>query len=197
MEMNFLDLPEECIATMISFTSPFDACRISAVSKLLRSAADSNTTWERFLPSDYRMYIDNSLSRFSNKQLFLRFCESPLLIEDGRTSFWMEKRSGKKCWMLSARKLDIVWVDSPEFWIWVSIPDSRFEEVAGLLMVCWFEIRGTQESREDGWLEIELGEYYVGFDDEEIEMSVLETREGGWKGGIIVQGIEIRPKELL
>ncbi|AED93325.2 phloem protein 2-B12 [Arabidopsis thaliana] len=195
--MNFLDLPEECIATMISFTSPFDACRISAVSKLLRSAADSNTTWERFLPSDYRMYIDNSLSRFSNKQLFLRFCESPLLIEDGRTSFWMEKRSGKKCWMLSARKLDIVWVDSPEFWIWVSIPDSRFEEVAGLLMVCWFEIRGTQESREDGWLEIELGEYYVGFDDEEIEMSVLETREGGWKGGIIVQGIEIRPKELL
>ena len=85
MEMNFLDLPEECIATMISFTSPFDACRISAVSKLLRSAADSNTTWERFLPSDYRMYIDNSLSRFSNKQLFLRFCESPLLIEDGRT----------------------------------------------------------------------------------------------------------------
>ncbi|KAL9811381.1 putative phloem protein [Arabidopsis thaliana] len=197
MEMNFLDLPEECIAAVISFTSPYDACRISAVSKLLRSAADSNNTWERFLPSDYRMCIDNSLSRFSNKQLFLRFCESPLLIEDGRTSFWMEKRSGKKCWMLSARKLDIVWVDSPEFWIWVSIPDSRFEEVAGLLMVCWFEIRGTQESREDGWLEIELGEYYVGFDDEEIEMSVLETREGGWKGGIIVQGIEIRPKELL
>lgn len=38
--------------------------------------------------------------------------------------------------------------------------------------------------REDGWLEIELGEYFVGFDEEELEMSVLETREGGWKGGI-------------
>lgn len=49
--------------------------------------------------------------------------------------------------------------------------------------------------RVDGWLEIELGEYYVGFDEEDqLEMSVLETREGGWKGGIIVQGIEIRPK---
>lgn len=56
---------------------------------------------------------------------------------------------------------------------------------------------GTQESREDGWLEIELGEYHVGFDEEELEMSVLETRDGGWKGGIIVQGIEIRPKEVL
>ena len=47
---------------------------------------------------------------------------------------------------------------------------------------------------EDGWLEIELGEYYVGFDEEELVMSVLETREGGWEGGIIVQEIEIRPK---
>ncbi|CAH8272118.1 unnamed protein product [Arabidopsis lyrata] len=51
--------------------------------------------------------------------------------------------------------------------------------------------------REDGWLEIGVGEYYVGSDDEELEMSVLETIEGGWKGGIIVQGIEIRPKEVL
>lgn len=55
---------------------------------------------------------------------------------------------------------------------------------------------GMREPREDGWLEIELGECYVGFDEEEeeLEMSVLETREGDWKGGIIVQGIEIRPK---
>ncbi|XP_023637633.1 putative F-box protein PP2-B12 isoform X2 [Capsella rubella] len=195
--MNFLDLPEECIAVMISFTSPYDACRISTVSRLLRTAADSNTAWERFLPSDSRMYMDHSLSTFSNKQLFFRLCESPLLIDDGRKSFWMEKRRGKKCWMLSARKLEITWVDSPEFWIWISTPDSRFEEVAGLLAVCWFEIRGKIKAREDGWLEIELGEYYVGFDEEELEMSILETRDGGWKGGIIVQGIEIRPKQVL
>ncbi|CAN8265045.1 unnamed protein product [Cochlearia groenlandica] len=245
--MNFLDLPEECIATVISFTSPHDACRISAVSKLLRSFADSDTAWERFIPSESHVLIDHSLS---NKQLFLHLCESPLLIDYGRTSFWMEKKTGKRCLMLSAKKLHIVWVDFPEFWLWISIPDSRFEEVAALLMVCWFEVRGkintsllskdtiyrayliykeqemrafgfeslpletrfgsartepctskrvflesrTRESREDGWFEIELGECYVGFDEEEIEMSVLETREGGWKGGIIVQGIEIRPK---
>ncbi|KFK27730.1 hypothetical protein AALP_AA8G422000 [Arabis alpina] len=129
---------------------------------------------------------------------------------------------------------------------------KRFEEVAALLMVCWFEVRGristsllskntiygaylvfkeeemgafgfasqpfetsfrsartdlcydtrvfletgytSRRPRQDGLLEIELGEYYVGFDEEELEMSVLETREGGWKGGIVVQGIEIRPK---
>lgn len=141
--MNFLDLQEECIATVISFTIPHNACRISPVSKLLRSAADSNAVWERFLPSDPRLVNDHSLYRVSNKQLFLRLCESPLFIDDGRTSFWMEKRSRKKCRMLSSRKLEIVWVDSPEYWSWISIPDSRFEEVAALLMVCCFEIRGN------------------------------------------------------
>ncbi|ESQ31996.1 hypothetical protein EUTSA_v10004797mg [Eutrema salsugineum] len=252
--MNLLDLPKECIAAVISFTSPHDACRISAVSKLLKSAADSDPAWERFLHEEHRLFIDrSSSSRFSKKQLFLH---SPLLIDDGRMSFWMEKRSGKKCFMLSARKLEITWADSPDIWSWISIPDSRFEEVAALGMICSLEIRGkistsllskgtsyeayllfkeketgafgfqnqpvktsfgsTRNSllpnnrqeclvhtyksprppREDGWLEIKLGEYYVGFDEEEeeLEMSMLEISYCDWKGGIIVQGIEIRPK---
>ncbi|CAN7080528.1 unnamed protein product [Brassica oleracea var. botrytis] len=220
------------------------------VTSLSRRDAESNAAWEKFLPFDPRLVVDHSLSRLSNNHLFLRFCESHLLIDDGRTVKLLE-RSGKKCWMLSARKLEIVWVDSPEYWLWISILDSRFEEVAALLMVCWFEIRGNISSSmlskgtvygaylvfkegeigafgfrsqpletsfryilgstrtglcndrraflesgmpEDGWLEIELGEYYVGFDEEELVMSVLETREGGWKGGIIVQESEIRPK---
>ncbi|KAL0762171.1 hypothetical protein Bca101_078322 [Brassica carinata] len=121
------------------------------VTSLSRRDAESNAAWEKFLPFDPRLVVDHSLSRLSNNHLFLRFCESPLLIDDGRT------RSGKKCWMLSARKLEIVWVDSPEYWLWISILDSRlnsfqdglcnrFEEVAALLMVCWFEIRGNISS---------------------------------------------------
>ncbi|KAF3594581.1 hypothetical protein DY000_02026112 [Brassica cretica] len=129
------------------------------VTSLSRRDAESNAAWEKFLPFDPRLVVDHSLSRLSNNHLFLRFCESPLLIDDGRT---LLERSGKKCWMLSARKLEIVWVDSPEYWLWISIPDSRlnsfqngrehstvkhwFEEVAALLMVCWFEIRGNISS---------------------------------------------------
>ncbi|ESQ28583.1 hypothetical protein EUTSA_v10019836mg, partial [Eutrema salsugineum] len=151
---------------------------------------------------------------------YIYFLHSPLLIDDGRMSFWMEKRSGKKCFMLSARELEITWADSPDIWSWISIPDSRFEVVAALGMICWLEIRGKtsfgstrnllpnnrqeclvhtygspRPPREDGWLEIKLGEYYVGFDEEEeLEMSMFETSYCDWKGGIIVQGIEIRPK---
>lgn len=51
------------------------------------------------------------------------------------------------------------------------------------------------KEREDGWLEIELGEFFnQGGDDKEVEIGVNEVKAGDWKGGLLVQGIEIRPK---
>lgn len=51
------------------------------------------------------------------------------------------------------------------------------------------------EHRRDGLLEVKLGEFFtrVG-EDKEVEMGVDEMKDLWWKGGIIVQGIEIRPK---
>uniref|UniRef100_A0ACD6AGE5 Uncharacterized protein n=1 Tax=Avena sativa TaxID=4498 RepID=A0ACD6AGE5_AVESA len=48
--------------------------------------------------------------------------------------------------------------------------------------------------RADGWMEVELGEFYneEGFDDE-MSVSLMETRT--WKYGLIVWGIEIRVKK--
>lgn len=52
--------------------------------------------------------------------------------------------------------------------------------------------------RGDGWLEVELGEYVNnskdGEENGELEMSVMEVKGGNWKSGLIVEGIEIRPK---
>ncbi|KAK7277972.1 hypothetical protein RJT34_22993 [Clitoria ternatea] len=47
--------------------------------------------------------------------------------------------------------------------------------------------------REDGWMELELGEFFSGEADEQVKMSLMEV---GYqlKGGLIVEGIEIRPK---
>lgn len=49
--------------------------------------------------------------------------------------------------------------------------------------------------RNDGWMEIELGEFFCSEDDEEVKMSVMEV---GYrlKGGLIVEGIEVRPKHV-
>ncbi|KAE8676446.1 F-box protein [Hibiscus syriacus] len=50
------------------------------------------------------------------------------------------------------------------------------------------------KTRPDGWLEVELGELFNEgcIDEGNLEMSVLEIKGGHWKGGLIIQGIEIR-----
>ncbi|KAL9684366.1 hypothetical protein QQ045_021802 [Rhodiola kirilowii] len=204
-------------------------------------------------------------------------------------SFSLDKWSGKKCYMISARDLDIFWGDTPCYWKWMSLPESRFPEVAELRCVCWLEIHGKIESsllsvetnyaaylvfklteggygfdyqpaevsvgisgggsctksvyldyaevdqprqlcivprrvalfsytrehllaaqaspsireraspapkqRLDGWLEIELGEYFIkGGEVGQLEMSLSEIKSRNWKAGLVVQGIEVRPK---
>ncbi|CAK9165161.1 unnamed protein product [Ilex paraguariensis] len=174
-------------------------------------------------------------------------------------SFSLQKWSGKRCYMLAARDLSIVWGNTPRYWRWTSLPEPRFSEVAELIDVCWLEIRGKINTsmlfpntnyaaylvfkspagaygfeyqpaevsvginegggetqtvylnpdggqmlryeiiprlRGDGWMEIELGQYVnKGGQDGELEMSLMEVKGGHWKSGLIIQGLEIRPKE--
>ncbi|KAM3730755.1 hypothetical protein ACB098_12G110200 [Castanea mollissima] len=265
-------LPEGCISDIVSLTSPKDACRECAVSRIFREAAESNAVWESFLPSDYQAIIarssssSDSLNLCSKKQIYLSLSNNPILIDDNKKSFFLDKLSGKKCYLLAARDLSIVWGSTPEYWSWVSLPESRFPEVAELLDVCWFEICGKMSTsmlspktnyaaylvfkfrsrnygfdnppfkasvgttgggeayeksvcldlgepslddqillpeqpqisclkpRKDGWLEIDLGEFFnEGGQDDELQIRLMEVEDGGWKSGLIVEGIEIRP----
>ncbi|KAG2261629.1 hypothetical protein Bca52824_068708 [Brassica carinata] len=257
----FDSFPEDCISKIVSFTSPRDACVATTVSKAFESAAKSDVVWETFLPPEYAFLVPRSRDYASKKKLYFALCDEPVRIDDGTKSFWLEKASGKRCIMLSAMNISIVWGDTPQYWKWITIPEARFKRVAELLNVCWFEIRGRvntrvlslrtrysaylvykkadhcygfddvaiearvgvvgheastrsicfemddegemgwiyPKEREDGWMEIELGEFFTGgdtMDSHEIEMSALETRELGWKRGLIIQGIEIRPANI-
>lgn len=255
-------LPEECMAHVLWLTSPKDACRSALVSSAFRSAAQSETLWERFLPHDYRQIISRSVSPvvpFSSKrELYFRLCDNPIFLDDGNLSFSLDKLSGKKCWMLGARLLDITWGDTPQYWEWNSLPESRFSEVAELILVWWLEIKGyidtkilsprttyaaylvyqlseesnwgfheempitvrvvneqnqvvadehdvflvdppqdvppQAQSRGDGWMEIELGQVFNQPDNATFEFRLRETESGVPKGGLIVEGIELRPK---
>ncbi|KAM3359689.1 F-box protein PP2-B10 [Capsicum galapagoense] len=287
------ELPEGCIANALSLTSPKDACRLSLVASTFRSAAESDAVWERFLPPDYYDIISwsiggpDTLHFRSKKDLYLHLCDHPILIDAGTKSFSLVKWSGKKCYMLSARSLHIIWGDTPRYWRWISLPESRFSEVAELLDVCWFDMSGKintnmlspdtrygaylvfttksrtygfgnqpvessvgiaghdkqmqtvyldprggrrqyryqvvprrlgifthhmahilrqevedapegrhPKQRSDGWMEIELGEFFVKRGQEaELEMSLTEVKGGNWKSGLVIEGIDIRPKE--
>ncbi|WCJ44656.1 phloem protein 2-B1 [Euphorbia peplus] len=48
--------------------------------------------------------------------------------------------------------------------------------------------------REDGWIEVKLGEFFnKGGQDGELEINIMEVKGGFWKRDILIQGIEIRP----
>ncbi|KAK9062820.1 hypothetical protein SSX86_020010 [Deinandra increscens subsp. villosa] len=276
----FESLPEGFIANALARTSPRDVCTLSLVSSVFQSAAEWDAVWEKFLPPDYPKILaaaddGGSSSRFgSKKEIYLRLCDYPVIIDGGNKSFWLHKLSGKKCYMLAARDLSIIWGDTPIYWRWTSVPESRFAEVAELLRVCWLEVHGRIDTsllsidtlyaaylvykstphtygfgyhpaevsvhlsgvenqtdrqtrtvfldpeasqrqryeheqfahtadppqdgpkcRQDGWLEIELGEFYNEKGQEgEVDMSMMEVKGGNWKSGLIIQGIEIRPK---
>ncbi|WCJ44661.1 F-box family protein [Euphorbia peplus] len=142
------DLPEDMILKIFSSTSPRDTCRCSTVSSKFSDLLQSDTIWSSFLPSDFPSVISQSsdaslLNRFSSKkQLYLSLCDNPLIVDHGRKSFALEKVSGKKTCMISARDLKIPWSDNPAYWKWNSNLDSRFGEVIELIGVCWFEIGG-------------------------------------------------------
>ena len=61
-------------------------------------------------------------------------------------------------------------------------------------------LQGDQEEaiyeRENGWIEIELGSFYNdGNIDEEVKISLREVKGQHLRGGLIVEGIKIRPKK--
>lgn len=140
--LDLSSIPCDWLATIISFTTPPDACTLSVVSTFFKMAADSDTVWTKFLPPDYHHLIPASLANLPKKHLYLTLCDNPVLIENGKKSFSLDKKSGKKCYMLAARDLTIIWSDTPMYWTWTNSYDSRFDEVAELQFVWWFEIRG-------------------------------------------------------
>ncbi|KAL4296246.1 hypothetical protein GQ457_12G001890 [Hibiscus cannabinus] len=208
-------LPEECQSLIMSFTSPADACRSAMVCQALRSAVDFDA------------------------------------------SFQLEKGSGKKCYMLGARELAVIWGNTPAYWNWTSQPDSRFPEVAELVEVWWLNVTGKIETRilspdtnyavylvfrlrdtdatgfrgrtvglhvivdgiaigevrrvsldprdeprhvrerRDGWMEVEMGELFNECgDDGTVEFSMKDVDTNYRKQGLIIEGIELRPKDI-
>ncbi|KAF3341153.1 F-box protein [Carex littledalei] len=52
----------------------------------------------------------------------------------------------------------------------------------------------SAKERDDGWIEVEIGEFYIEKDEDgEVQMKLEEDNAQGLKSGIIIEGIEIRP----
>ncbi|XP_058203808.1 putative F-box protein PP2-B12 isoform X2 [Rhododendron vialii] len=152
-EMDFLSALPECLLTAIlSRTSPRDVCRSSAASKELRSVAESDAVWERFLPSDHGDIISGLAygpAAFSTKkQLYESLTE--IVLNVGERRFKIDKGSGKKRVVLEARELAITWGSVPEYWEWIRLPRTsmcRSSEVPEPPEERLFDLKGKIEAR--------------------------------------------------
>ncbi|KAJ4874326.1 F-box protein PP2-B11 [Raphanus sativus] len=136
------NLPEDCIAKILSLTTPRDVCRSSAVSRCFRSAADTDHVWNHFLPSEFPEGFRAPEGLPTKKHLFFSLVHNPLLLHGSQLSFSLERSTGNKCYMMAARALNITWGHDQRYWQWISLPDARFKEVAALKMVWWLDITG-------------------------------------------------------
>eukprot|EP00253_Pinus_taeda_P019950 PITA_19950 len=146
---NLVELPESCISAIFSFTTPRDICRLSAVSKVFRSVAYDDSLWNKFIPQKCYEVLPRAVipvAHSSKRELYFRLCES-ILIDRGTKRFWLERSTGKIGYMLSARHLDIICGEDQRYWQWPFRQDSRFEEVAESLMICWLEVQGGIDCR--------------------------------------------------
>ncbi|KAF9622592.1 hypothetical protein IFM89_032491 [Coptis chinensis] len=81
--------------------------------------------------------------------------------------------SGKKCFMIGAKELKITWSDTPQYWKWIPLPNSRH-----------VDLKTHPQRSQSNFLE------------EEVVRMENEVKAGHWKAGLIVEGIEVRPKGI-
>lgn len=84
---HFAKLPGDCISEIISFTSPVDASVFSVISKRFKSESESDTVWNKFLPSDIQDVISRSSSPLefpTKRDLYLSLSNSRILLDGGK-----------------------------------------------------------------------------------------------------------------
>ncbi|EOA25370.1 hypothetical protein CARUB_v10018702mg, partial [Capsella rubella] len=108
---------------------PRDACVAFTVSKSFESAVKSDIIYGRsfFRRSSSLWFVHCEFSH-RRRNSISDLCNDPVLIDGGKKSIWLGKRSGKRCIMLSAMNLSSIQGDTPpHFFKWFPSPEDRFE----------------------------------------------------------------------
>ncbi|KAF3457644.1 hypothetical protein FNV43_RR02302 [Rhamnella rubrinervis] len=209
LELGIWDLPAECISHIFSLTSPRDACRCSAVSSKFCLAAKSDAAWERFLPSNWEDTILRSVSpsfaleKISGKISYMLGPEDLLQLR-GRIQAQLSTNTAYAAYLVYVPRF--AGIEYPPLKVSVRFVGEGVEievdEVGtnAYLLTTIFTPEDDGYSywnRSDKWMEIEMGEFFIGQDDvHEVEMRLWEIGEYDviQASGLDVQGIEIRPK---
>ncbi|ESR45030.1 hypothetical protein CICLE_v10003813mg [Citrus x clementina] len=189
MDITFV-LPARCISYIISLTTPRDASRLSLACPAFKSAADLDSVWEKFLPSDYKEIISNSFPEVAKLREVWWFeiiarIETRILSSKTNYAAYLVFKFVKSRQGFDARPI--------EFDVYFEGSNNHKRRSALLDPPTKVPPQLSQD-RGDGWTEIEMGEFFNENGDDGTAVCKLCESGSVQKRGIIIQGIELRPK---
>ncbi|KAL8160249.1 hypothetical protein V2J09_001786 [Rumex salicifolius] len=140
------ELPESCIAMIMSRLDSPEICQLALLNKAFWRASTADLVWEPKLPSNYAFLARKLLDEMpeTKRELYARLCR-PVRFDGGFKEVWVEKRSGKMCMSLSWKDLQITGIHDRRYWTQISSKESRFSTIAYLRQIWWLEARGNIE----------------------------------------------------
>uniref|UniRef100_A0ACD5TNF2 Uncharacterized protein n=1 Tax=Avena sativa TaxID=4498 RepID=A0ACD5TNF2_AVESA len=171
------DLPELCVAEVLLRLDAPEICGLARLNHAFRGAAGADFVWEAKLPENYRHligYVEGGgeegrrrRRRAGNKEIYARLSR-PVTFDDGTKEFWLEKSKGRVCMALSSKALVITGIDDRRYWTHMPTTESRFQSVAYLQQIWWFEVVGELDfcfpvGTYSLYFRIHLGKFYKRF----------------------------------
>ncbi|KAK6158110.1 hypothetical protein DH2020_005424 [Rehmannia glutinosa] len=146
------DLPESCVAAVLSHLDPPQICRLATLNRAFRGASSADFVWESKLPLNYEDVIARVFEEdevFFNKGLckrdiYARLCAANGF-DGGTKKVWLDKTTGKTCMLIPSNGLAITGMDDRRYWTRMPTEESRFRSVAYLQQIWWFEVYGEIE----------------------------------------------------
>lgn len=142
------DLPEGCVASILVYLDPPEICTLSRLNRAFRFASSADFVWESKLPPNYdfliRRVFDDFPSKLCMKDMYARLCQQNSL-DGGTKKVWLDKITGRVCLSISSKGLAITGIDDRRYWNHIPTTESRFDTVAYLQQIWWFEVDGEVE----------------------------------------------------
>ncbi|KAL1331939.1 F-box protein PP2-A15 [Arachis duranensis] len=139
------DIPEGCVARVFLHLSPPEICNLARLNRAFRGAASADSVWQSKLPSNYHDLLDlvppERYKNLSKKDIFA-LLSRPVPFDDGNKEVWLDRVTGRVCMAISAKAMAITGIDDRRYWNWIPTEESRFQIVAYLQQIWWFEVDG-------------------------------------------------------
>ncbi|XP_047334465.1 F-box protein PP2-A15 [Impatiens glandulifera] len=139
------DIPESCVACVFLYLTPPEICKLARLNHAFRGAASADSLWESKLPTNYQDLLDlmppERYRNLSKKDIFA-LLSRPVPFDDGKKEVWLDKLTGRVCMSISAKSMSITGIEDRRYWNWIATEESRFQAVAYLQQIWWFEVDG-------------------------------------------------------